>query len=197
MDLAESVAEGGGDVTEGRLRRLSLHRGSSLAIVLLAAPLAARADIGLRLGAEAGVVHTEWDYLGGNKGNSVITDHWPLAANLMLSYWLPSGVLSLDGEVSESFTLSPARYTATTLRGGVTFSPPVLPFYLRGAIPLKVDPSPRVVGLRLGAGMTGELALFKLYLELDADFPVFGSSGAPNAFSTQDISLGAGVQFKL
>ncbi len=169
----------------------------ALAAVLLAAPLAARADIGLRLGAEANIAHHD------SSGTSVITDHWPLAADVMLSYWLPGSFLSIDGELTESFTLSasgtctsgPCR-TGTGFRAGVTLSPPVLPIYLRAAIPLHLEPSPFTTGLRLGAGLTANFVVVKVYLEADADFPLFGSSGAPDPFSYQSIWLGTGVQFK-
>jgi hypothetical protein len=165
-----------------------------LVAALLAAPLAARADIGLRLGAEAGIAHHD------SSGTSVITDHWPLAADAMLSYWLPGGVLALDAEISESFILSPSQRTGTTVRVGATFSPPVLPVYFRAAIPLHLEPSPFVASIRGGAGITIPLVLFKIYIEADADFPLasgkdsFGNS--VSAFSQQDISLGAGVWFK-
>jgi hypothetical protein len=162
----------------------------ALAAVLLAAPLAARADIGLRLGAEAGILHHS------DAGTSVITDNWPLAANVMLSYWLPGSFLSIDGELTESFTLSPATRTGTGFRAGITVSPPVLPIYLRAAIPLHFEPSPFTTGLRVGAGLTANILVLKIYLEADADFPLFGASGAPSAFGTQDVSLGAGVEFK-
>ncbi len=171
-----------------------------IAAALLAAPLAARADIGLRLGADAGIAHHDSN---GNGNTYFITDHWPLAADVMLSYWLPGSILSLDGELSESFQLNPpagqdAR-TGTTFRVGATFSPPVLPIYIRAALPLHLEPSPFVTSLRVGAGLTLPLVLFKIYIEGDADFPLFSSSvngQTIGAFSQQDISLGAGLQFK-
>ena len=166
----------------------------ALAAVLLAAPLAARADIGLRLGAEAGIAHHD------SNRTTYITDNFPLALNGMLSYWLPGDILSIDGEISEAILLSaPAGVSArqgTTVRVGLTFSPPVLPIYLRAAIPLHLEPSPFLAGLRVGAGLTFPLVLFKIYLEADADFPLAGGTGAPNAFSSQDFSLGAGVAFR-
>lgn len=166
----------------------------ALAVLLLATPLAARADIGLRLGGEAGIAHHD------SSGTSVITDHWPIALDGMLSYWLPGNILSIDGEISEAILLNPPNGVSarqgTTFRVGATFSPPVLPVYIRAAIPLHLEPSPFLAGLRLGAGLTLPLVLFKLYLEADADFPLAGGAGAPGAFSAQDLSLGAGVAFR-
>ena len=40
----------------------------------------------------------------------------------------------------------------TTLRLGVTVSPPVLPIYVRAAIPLHLEPSPFQSYFRLGGG---------------------------------------------
>lgn len=166
----------------------------ALAALLFATPLAARADIGLRLGAEAGIAHHD------SNRTTYITDNFPLALNGMLSYWLPGDILSIDGELSEAIQLNPpnggSARQGTTFRVGATFSPPVLPIYLRAAIPLHFEPSPFLAGLRVGAGLTLPLVLFKIYLEADADFPLAGGTGAPNAFSSQDISLGAGVAFR-
>ena len=124
----------------------------ALAAALLAAPLAARADIGLRLGAEAGIAHHD------SNRTTYITDNFPLALNGMLSYWLPGDILSIDGELSEAILLNPPNGVSarqgTTFRVGATLSPPVLPIYLRAAIPLHFEPSPFLAGLRLGAGLT-------------------------------------------
>ncbi|TMA24215.1 MAG: hypothetical protein E6J88_11440 [Deltaproteobacteria bacterium] len=62
----------------------------TFAAILLAAPLAARADIGLRLGADASIAYHD------SAGTHVITDNWPLGADVMLSYWLPTQLISLD-----------------------------------------------------------------------------------------------------
>jgi hypothetical protein len=59
-----------------------------LAVVLVAAPLAARADTGLRLGGEADLAYNN------STGTHGITDNWPVALDLMLSYWTPGSVLS-------------------------------------------------------------------------------------------------------
>ena len=77
----------------------------TLAAVLLAAPLAARADIGLRLGADASIAYSDAN------GTHAITDNWPLGADVMLSWWLPTSLLSLDAELGEQFQVSPATGT--------------------------------------------------------------------------------------
>ena len=149
----------------------------ALAAILLAAPLAARADVGLRLGAD-----------------------------VMLSWWLPTSLLSIDAEISEQFLLNPpagfSSRIGTVFRPGVRVSPPVLPIYVRGAIPINVEsPSPydtirKTFGLRLGAGITIPLVLFKIYLEADADFPLGGGSSTSSAFSDWDLGLNGGLDFR-
>jgi len=158
-------------------------------------PAAARADIAIRLGAETIIAHH--DSNGG--GTTSIADSLQPSANLMLSYY-PISLLSLDGEVSEKFTTNaPAGQSSrlgTTVRLGITLSPPILPIYVRAAIPLHLEPSPFLAGLRVGVGLTLlSLVVAKIYVEGDADFPLFGGTNAPNAFSAQDFSLGAGVAF--
>jgi len=171
-----------------------------LAAALVAAPLAARAEVGLRLGAEANIAYHD------STGTHSITDNWPLAGDVMLSYWTPGEFLSLDLEIAEQFFLSSptggGSRVGTILRPGVRLSPPVLPIYLRGAIPINVEsPAPYdqgrgTYGLRLGAGINIPLVLFKLYVEADADFPLGGGTNAPSAFSNWSLWLNGGLDFR-
>ena len=170
----------------------------ALAALLLAVPAAARADIGVRLGLEAHLADHDGNHnADGSPGShtTLITDQQQLEGNLMLSYWM-GDALSLDGEISELYNFKTSTRVGTTFRVGVTFNPPVVPLYFRAAIPIHLEPSPFYSGLRAGVGTTFSFVLAKVYLELDADFPLFGGTGAPGAFSTQSISLGSGVQFK-
>ena len=171
----------------------------TLAAVLLAAPLAARADLGLRLGAEANIAYHD-DF-----GTHAITDNWPLSGDVMLSYWIPTQLLSVDLELAEQFFLNkPAALSSgrigTVLRPGVRLSPPILPIYLRGAIPINVETanngSRETFDLRLGAGITIPLVLFKIYVEADADFPLGGGTNAPSAFSQWALQLNGGLDFR-
>ncbi len=172
----------------------------ALAAVLLVTPLAARAEVGLRIGGDAQVAYHD------GAGTHVITDNWPLGLDVMLSYWLPTSLVSIDLEVSEQFLLSPpgsaGTRTGTVLRPGVRVSPPILPIYLRGAIPINVEsPNPYdsgrgTYGLMLGAGLTVPFVLFKLYLEGDANFPLGGGTNAPDAFSNWSFALNAGLDFR-
>lgn len=169
------------------------------AAALLAAPLAARADTGLRLGLEANIAtHSD-------AGTSWISDNWPLAGNLMLSYWTPGSIVSFDLELAEQFALSgPASgRIGTVIRPGVRISPPVLPIYIRGALPINVETATgerELLDLRLGAGINIPLVLFKIYIEADVDFPLSskdtGVGSSISAFNVQSIYLGGGLDFR-
>jgi hypothetical protein len=172
---------------------------AALAAILTAAPLAAHAaDAGLRLGLEANVAYND------RGGTHAITDNWPLAGNLMLSYWLPAEIIALDVEVAEQFFLNkPALVSnariGTVVRPGIRVSPPVIPFYVRGAIPINVETangSRETFDLRLGAGFNIPLVAFKVYLEADADFPLGGGTNTPNAFSQWAFYINGGLDFR-
>jgi hypothetical protein len=174
----------------------------ALAAILLAAPLAARADVGLRLGLEANVATHN------NTGTSWLGDNWPFAGNVMLSYWTPGSFLSFDLEVAEQFFLSsPAGRSSrigTVVRPGVRISPPLLPIYFRGALPINVETatgSRELLDARVGVGLNIPLLLFKIYLEADADFPLTSktnASGGSNisAFNQQAFQIGGGLDFR-
>jgi hypothetical protein len=172
-----------------------------LAAALLAAPLAARADTGLRLGLEATIANHN------DSGTSWIGDNWPFAGNLMLSYWTPGSIVSFDLEVAEQFFLNaPAGASSrigTVIRPGIRLSPPVIPIYLRGALPINVETatgSRELLDLRLGAGINIPLVLFKIYLEADVDFPLSskdtGVGSHISAFNQQAILLSGGLDFR-
>ncbi len=169
-----------------------------LAAVLLAAPLAARADIGLRGGLEANIAtHTS------STGTQTLTDNWPLSADVMLSYWAPGSIISFDAEFAREFYASPPTGASGGIswvfRPGIRLSPPVLPIYFRAALPLNIEnTNPReTVDLRLGVGLTFPLVLFKIYLEADADFPISSESSRNiSAFNAYSVWLASGVDFK-
>jgi hypothetical protein len=168
----------------------------ALAAILLAAPLAARADIGLRVGPEVALAYND------AKGTHAITDTWPVAVNVMLSYWMPTSLVALDLELSEQFRGSgpSSGRIGTVLRPGVRLNPPVLPIYLRGAIPINIETasgfSRETFDLRLGAGLTFPLVLFHIFLEGDVDFPLGGGTNPPSAFSSWQFLLSAGLDFR-
>jgi hypothetical protein len=173
----------------------------ALAAVLLAAPLAARAEVGLRIGGEADIAYNNND----GRGTKFLTSDWPLAGDIMLSYWTPGSLLSVDLELSEQFLLNPPTGAngriGTVLRPGVRLSPPILPIYLRAAIPINIETNGgdrEKFDLRLGAGITIPLVLFKIYIEADADFPLSsGPTGSQvSTFNTWNLWLNGGLDFR-
>ena len=168
-----------------------------LALALLCVPFAARAQVGVRLGLEANLAQ----HVSG-QGTTVITDNWPLAGDFMLSYWTPGEILSLDAEISEQFYANaPAGASGrigTVFRPGIRLSPPLLPLYVRAAVPINFETatgSREKADLRLGVGLTLPLVLFKIYLEGDADFPI-SSQGSVSAFNSYAFWLSGGLDFR-
>src|SRR3989442_15090184 len=174
----------------------------ALAALLLAAPLAARADVGIRIGPELNIAYND------SNSTHFITDNWPVAGNIMLSYWLPTSLIAIDVEFSEQFFLnapgSLGSRIGTVIRPGVRISPPILPFYVRGPIPINVETacpaglscSRETFDLRLGAGITVPLVLFHIYVEGDADFPLVFCNSGIGAFSRWNLLLSAGLDFR-
>jgi len=168
------------------------------AALLLAAPLAARADLGFRVGGEADLAYN----LNDGSGTHGITDHWPLGLDAMLSYWTPGSVLSLDLEVGEQWVTSDVpngSRRGTVLRPGIRITPPLFPLYFRGAIPINIEQPTgyerETFDLRVGTGINIPLVLFKIYIEGDLDFPLGGGDNAPSAFSSWALRLCAGLDF--
>lgn len=168
-----------------------------LAAFLLAAPLAARAEIGLRIGPEVSLFYHD------GAGTHFLSDNFPVAGNLMLSYWTPGQLISIDLEVAEQFYFKDvpgnlSNRLGTVLRPGVRVSPPAIPLYLRAALPIRVEaPSPYGTGdvsLRLGAGLTVPLVLFGLYIEGDVETPLGGNN--TKAFDTWQFVASGGLDFR-
>jgi hypothetical protein len=168
------------------------------AAVLLAAPLAARADLGLRVGGEADLAYNN------GSGTQAITENWPLGLDVMLSYWTPGSVLSLDLELGEQWVTKgvPAGASSrvgTVLRPGIRLTPPLFPLYFRAAVPINIEQptgwSRETFDLRLGTGINIPLVLFKIYIEGDVDMPLGGGDSAPDAFSQWNLRLSAGLDF--
>jgi hypothetical protein len=179
---------------------------AALLAALVAAP-AAHAGTKLRLGAEA--VLGQHDK---NTGWTSLTDRFLVSPEIMLGWTTPLDILSIDVEVAEQFVTNPNKSinessrVGTTIRPGITISPPVVPIYFRAAIPLHVEPSPFQSYARVGVGFTFGISAVSLYVEGDADFPLFGGdrtitvNGIPatastDPFSQQIFSGGAGLQF--
>jgi hypothetical protein len=172
-----------------------------LFVAVAATPFAARAEIGLRIGGNATIAYHLDN--GPDSGTHFITDTWPLGLDLMLSYWTPVELLSIDLELGEQFyanSPSGSGRIGTVFRPGIRLSPPVLPVYFRAAVPINFEQptgyARETFDLRLGAGITIPLVLFKIYIEADADFPLGGGDNAPSAFANWDLLLNAGLDFR-
>jgi hypothetical protein len=116
----------------------------------------------------------------------------------MLGYYvLP--FLSIDAEIAEAFRVNPGpgqdSRIGTTFRLGATLDPPLLPFYLRAAVPLHLEPGDFFASMRAAIGTTIGPPLAKLYLELGADFPLGGAGH--DFFDQQTVYVGAGLQLNL
>jgi len=173
--------------------------GAAFAIAALAAA-PAHAQFKVRLGAETMVLNHINNPPASVSSTTWLTDQWrPSIVGMLGFYVLP--FLSLDGELSESFQTNPPANQSgrlgTTFSLGATLEPPLLPFYLRAAFPLHLEPSPFIANMRAAIGTLFGPPVAKLYLELAADFPLGGGSGSPDFFSQQTISVGAGLQLNL
>jgi len=173
--------------------------GAAFAVAALAAA-PAHAQFKIRLGAETQILDHVNNPPANASSTTWLTDQWrPSVVGMLGFYVLPS--LSIDGELAEAFRVNPGpnqdSRIGTTFRLGATFEPPVLPFYLRAAVPLHLEPSPFVASMRAAIGTLIGPPVAKLYLELAADFPLGGGTNAPDFFSQQTISVGAGLQLNL
>jgi hypothetical protein len=171
--------------------------GAAFAFAALAAA-PAHAQFKIRLGAETQLLEHVNSPPAGQSSTTWLTDQWrPSVVGMLGFYVLP--VLSIDAELAEAFRVNPPpgqdSRIGTTFRLGATFEPPLLPFYLRAAIPLHLEPGDFFASMRAAIGTTFGPPVAKLYLELAADFPLGG--GGHSFFDRQTLSAGAGLQLNL
>jgi len=163
--------------------------GAAFAVAALAAA-PANAQVKIRLGAETQLL----DHVNTPSTTTWLTDRWrPSLVGMLGFYVLP--VLSIDGEIAEAFQTNPSERLGTTFRLGATFEPPLVPFYLRAAVPLHLEPGSFFASMRAAIGTLIGPPVAKLYLELAADFPLGGAGHS--FFDQQTISVGAGLQLNL
>jgi hypothetical protein len=182
----------------------------SFAALLLAAaaiPSTARAEeFALRIGVEA-PVYTTQRYAGKTYSYN-IGDTLQPAINAIITY-KPDPIVGFELEFREGFAHtggSGYSRTGTAIGPGLRFSAPLLPLYARVSLPIHVEPSPVVVGLRGAAGLEFGVAIVNLYLEGAVDTSLVGGAiGAgplatatgPNVgpFDLTTVSLGTGLRF--
>ena len=181
------------------MQRLAL---AALAAVTLAAPFAARAEIGLRIGLEAPIVFhqsSNTTTAGGvtvtSGGTSTFADSLQPAIDVLISAY-PSSLVGFDIELREGFAATGNGYQrqGTSIGPGITLNPPVLPLYLRASLPIHLEPGDARFDLRTAAGLQFSLVVLSIYLEGALDFPLAGNN--VTAFNSQQFSLGGGVWFK-
>jgi len=160
--------------------------GAAFAVAaLFAAP--AHAQFKIRAGAETQIVK----HVNNPDSTTWLTDQWRPSLVGMVGFSLIPW-LSLDAELAQTFIKNSSNLT--TVRLGATLEPPVLPFYVRAAIPIQVS-DPVFTSMRAGIGTTFGVPVAKIYLEFDADFPL---SGNGHSFGDQQtFSLGGGLQLNL
>jgi len=167
--------------------------GAAVAVAaLVAAP--AHAQVKIRLGGETQLV----DHVNSPSTTTWLTDQWrPSVVGMLGFYVLP--ILSIDAEIAEAFRVNPPpgqdSRIGTTFRLWATVEPPLLPFYVRAAIPLHLEPGDFFASMRAAVGTLIGPPVAKLYIELAADFPLGGAGHS--FFDQQTFSVGAGLQLHL
>ncbi len=165
-----------------------------------ALPSAARADFGIRAGIEFPVT-THYNSTDSSPGGSFsIGDSFQPSLDVLAQFG-PSDTLAfgLEGRVNFASTNDFTR-TGTSLGPEVMLNIPILPIYVRGSLPVRLEPNAPELGLRLAAGFKINLPIVGIYAELAADMPFVGndvSGHSEDAFSHQIISVGAGVEIRL
>jgi len=144
-------------------------------------------------------------YTHASDASTNISKELEVEPDVMFSYVLEEHHMSIDLEIGEGFLLhssemgvdTPQR-TGTVIRPGVAYSPShELPVFVTALLPMHLEPSPFVLGLRLGAGVDFHTSVGKYFIEADVDFPLAGGSGAPDPFSEQVLVLATGLLFHL
>ena len=157
------------------------------AAALFAAP--AHAQFKIRAGAETQIVQ----HVNNPSTTTWLTDQWRPSLVGMVGYSIVPSFLSLDAELAQTFIKNSPNLT--TVRVGATLEPPVLPFYVRAAIPIQLSPEPVFTSMRAAIGTLFGVPVAKIYLELAADFPLGG--GGHSFGDQQTFSLGGGLQLNL
>ena len=165
--------------------------GAAFAVAaLFASP--AHAQFKIRAGAETQIVQHVNNPPAGASSTTWLTDQWRPSLVGMVGFSVIPSFLSLDAELAQTFIKD--SQNLTTVRLGATLEPPVLPFYVRAAIPIQLT-EPTFTSMRAAIGTLFGVPVAKIYLEFAADFPL---SGSGHSFGDQQtFSLGGGLQLNL
>ncbi len=172
---------------------------AAVIVAALALPSSAHADNpgwGIRAGLEAPLVTHRND--AGNSFN-IGTSFQP-AVNLLIQKG-PSDLIAfgVEGHVNFLSTNTFTR-TGTSIGPEVMLNVPVVPLYLRVALPIRIEPAAAELGLRVAAGVKINIPFVGIYIEGVADMPFVGNDvtgNAETAFSKQILSLGAGIEIRI
>jgi len=175
----------------------------SLAVAVVAAalvlPSAARADNpgwGISAGLEAPLATHIND-----GGSFSIGDSFQPGLNVLVQKG-PSDLIAfgLEGQVNFVSTNNHYTRTGTSIGPEVMLNIPVLPIYLRAALPIRIEPSFPEFGLRVAAGFKINIPFVGIYVEGVADMPFVGkdtSGNTQSVFARQVLSAGAGIEIRI
>lgn len=164
------------------------------ALGLLLVPGRAEAQWSLRLALEAPLYsHTSSN---GQSSSFGINESFQPTLDVIGSYFF-ADTLGLDLEFRRGLAATGTGYSRqlTYLGPGLTLDVPGFPLYGRAALPIQIEDT-AVFFLRVGGGLKIiDLAVFRVYLEVTADFPYAGSG--VSFFGSQAINAGLGLWLKL
>jgi len=173
--------------------RQSLLLGLS-ALGLLLAPSRAEAQWSLRMALEAPLyVRTSSN---GESSSFGINNSFQPTIDVIGSYFV-TGSVGLDLELRTGIAATGTGYTRprTSLGPGLTLDDPAFPLYGRVSFPLQVEET-FIAFVRAGGGLKIlDMAFFRVYFEVTADFPL-GGSGV-GFFSSQAVNAGLGLWLRL
>ncbi len=164
------------------------------ALGLLLVPGRAEAQWSLRLALEAPLYsHTSSN---GQSSSFGINESFQPTLDVIGSYFF-ADTLGLDLEFRRGLAATGTGYSRqlTYLGPGLTLDVPGFPLYGRAALPIQIEDT-AVFFLRVGGGLKIiDLAVFRVYFEVTADFPYAGSG--VSFFGSQAINAGLGLWLKL
>jgi len=164
------------------------------ALGLLVVPGRAEAQWSLRLALEAPLYsHTSSN---GQSSSFGINESFQPTLDVIGSYFF-ADTLGLDLEFRRGLAATGTGYSRqlTYLGPGLTLDVPGFPLYGRAALPIQIEDT-AIFFLRVGGGLKIlDLAFFRVYFEVTADFPYAGSG--VSFFGSQAINAGLGLWLKL
>ncbi len=175
-------------------------------VAVLAVPGLARAQqFGIRAGLET-PLYTHVSN-GGQNYSFSIGDSFQPSIDLLLEYY-PVSLIGIGIEAREGFLATGTntkisncaalkcdyQRTGTAVGPNVTLDFAPIPLFARASLPIHLEPDPVTINFRAAGGLKIGIPAIAFYVEAAVEFPVAGSG--VSAFSTQQVSIGAGVWLK-